>query len=679
MAKSWPLSTKSRRRGLTVTAAAVCLLLMPAAAAVASTGAPRAGTPAPGGRVTVDGARPSWATASADRGTIGLPDGLSARVYLAGRDPAGLRAYALSASDPRSRDFRHFLTPTQVQARFGPTGAQVRAVRSWLSGAGLTVTGVTRHYVAVTGTVAAAERAFKVAIHSYAAEGGRRYAPAGRVSVPTSLAPAVLGVTGLDNGEPIARPQDTLPGPAPLNLRAGPCSSYFGQNQARDKPFTYNHVGVWTECGLTPQQVRSVYGADTSGLTGKGVTVAVVDPYTSPTMVGDMTSYTHAHGTADFRPGQFTQSLPSNFTNVAACGGNAWYTEESIDIDAVHNMAPDANVEYVGAASCSSQDLTDALSRIVDNHLASIVSNSWGFGPADTNTASVRAALDQVFQQAAAEGIGIYFASGDCGADDPTTGCAQGLGSDTPQAEYPAESPWVTAVGGTSLAIDSSGHQLFQSGWGELLSTPTVDNSGWTPNPPGGYPDAYDAGSGGGISRDYAQPQYQKGVVPAALATSFLNGTTAASPMRVVPDIAAVADNNTGMLVGQTQLYLDGVARFHETRYGGTSLAAPLFAGLQALAQQAQGGVAIGFANPQIYARYGSAAIQDVTDTPLGPNVNFGVVRDNYANPQDPNSAISTRLDTFAHDGLLHATVGYDDETGVGAPSPTGYLSSYRN
>jgi hypothetical protein len=72
---------------------------------------------------------------------------------------------------------------------------------------------------------------------------------------------------------------------------------------------------------------------------------------------------------------------------------------------------------------------------------------------------------------------------------------------------------------------------------------------------------------------------------------------------------------------------------------------------MQALAEQAQGGAPIGFANPQIYARYGTPAIQDVTHTPFGPDVNFGVVRNNYSNPQDPNSTISTRLDTFAHDG----------------------------
>ncbi|MEY9863643.1 subtilase family serine protease [Catenulispora sp. GAS73] len=629
----------------------------------------------PAGRAMVADARPNWAMSSADRGGVAVSGQLDLRVYLAGRDPQGLAAFDRAVSDPHSPSFRHYLTPQQVQARFGPTTAQINAIRTWLASAGLVVTGVNQHYVSVHGTVASAQQAFGVALHDYAVQGGLHRAPSGVVSTPASVAGAVLGVTGLDDGLPRAHPADTLPGPEPVTLRADPCSTYFGQNQAVAEPFTYSHVGVWTECGMTPQQVRSVYGADSSGLTGSGVTVAVMDAYASPTIGSDVSTYAAAHGSAGFRAGQFTQSLPAAYNDVSGCGGNLWYSEESLDVEAVHNVAPDANVVYVGAASCHDSDLTDALSRIVDNHLADIVSNSWGDGAESDDTPAQKAAFDQVFQQAAAEGIGMYFASGDCGAEDPASSCNSG--NTKAQPDFPPADPWVTAVGGTSLAINSNGKELFQSGWGNILSTPNSNNSGWTPAPGSGYPAAFDAGSGGGTSPDIPQPSYQKNVVPTALATTLLDGTTTPGPMRVVPDVAAVADNNTGMLVGQTQLYPDGSVRYHETRWGGTSLSSPIFAGMQALAQQAQG-APIGFANPAIYARYGTPAFEDVTDTPFGPNVQFGVVRNNYTNSHDPNSPITTRLDTFAHDGLLHATPGYDDVTGVGAPSPTGYLNSYR-
>jgi subtilase family serine protease len=168
-------------------------------------------------------------------------------------------------------------------------------------------------------------------------------------------------------------------------------------------------------------------------------------------------------------------------------------------------------------------------------------------------------------------------------------------------------------------------------------------------------------------------------VVPTSLSEKQLDGSTTSSPMRVIPDVAADADNNTGLLVGQTQTYPDGSTQYHETRWGGTSLACPLFAGLQALAQQADGGSAIGFANPQLYGRAGTAAYEDVTDAPLGAQPLFGVVRNNYIDPSDSASTITTRLDTFAHDGQLHATTGYDNVTGVGAPSAAGYLGSWRH
>jgi subtilase family serine protease len=127
------------------------------------------------------------------------------------------------------------------------------------------------------------------------------------------------------------------------------------------------------------------------------------------------------------------------------------------------------------------------------------VSSSWNDGPSDDETAAQRAAYDQVFQQAAAEGIGMYFASGDCGANDPAVPWCD-YGQAKPEASYPPESPWVTAVGGTSLAVGADGHELFQSGWGNMLSSLTSNGSGWTPAPGSGYPGAYDAGSSGGTS-----------------------------------------------------------------------------------------------------------------------------------------------------------------------------------
>src|ERR1700732_1813136 len=107
-------------------------------------------------------------------------------------------------------------------------------------------------------------------------------------------------------------------------------------------------------------------------MTGKGVTVAIVDAYASPTMPGDANHYAKVTGDKPFAAGQYHQELAANFTDTAPnrCGAAGWYGEQTLDVESVHGMAPDANVVYVGAASCTDQDLGDALTLIIDNHLA---------------------------------------------------------------------------------------------------------------------------------------------------------------------------------------------------------------------------------------------------------------------------------------------------------------------
>lgn len=110
--------------------------------------------------------------------------------------------------------------------------------------------------------------------------------------------------------------------------------------------------------------------------------------------------------------------------------------------------------------------------------------------------------------------------------------------------------------------------------------------------------------------------------------------------------------------------------------WGGTSLASPIFAALQADAQQAMNGK-IGFANPQIYEHYGQSSLQDITGKPVGaPGLLFGVARNEYADPHDPASAISTHFHTPRSGRAAEGHASYGDATGVGAPSTT-YIQSY--
>ncbi|MFF3940258.1 S53 family peptidase [Streptomyces phaeofaciens] len=605
-------------------------------------------------RDTLAGTRPAWATAAADKGATADGARVDARVYLRGRNAGGLAAYAKAVSDPASPAYGAYLSAKQARARFGATAAQVAAVRAWLTAAGLKITGTSEHYVSVSGDVAAAERAFGTQLHNYA-KGGRTYrAPARTASAPAGLDGAVLTVTGLDNAPHKASSKDQLPPPDAVFKNSGPFSSYYGSNVASTLPDAYGKKIPYAVQGYTGKQLRAAYGAGTR--TGKGVRIAITDAYASPTIAYDAAAYAKKHGDDAWKTGQLTQVLPKNYTRTEECGAAGWYGEETLDVEAVHAVAPAANVTYVGAASCYDDDLLDSLSKIVDNHLADIVSNSWGDIEAN-QTPDLAAAYDQVFQFGAVEGIGFYFSSGDNGDEVATTG--------TKQVDTPADSAWVTAVGGTSLAVGKNDTYLFETGWGTEKASLSDDGRSWT-----GFPGAFTSGAGGGTSRTVAEPFYQKGVVPNALARA-----NNAAGNRVVPDIAAIADPNTGFRVGQTQTFPDGSQQYSEYRIGGTSLAAPVIAAVQALAQEARGGRAIGFANPSLYAKSGSRVYHDVTDSRTGSGL--AVARVDFANGYDASEGLLTSVRSLGKDSSLSAVKGYDDVTGVGTPA-NGYVESYR-
>ncbi|MFJ3230133.1 protease pro-enzyme activation domain-containing protein [Streptomyces sp. NPDC086787] len=628
---------------------------LPMIAGALALGIPAAHAADTPGRNALAGTKPAWATAKADKGATSDNARVSARVYLAGRDAAGLAAYAKAVSDPNSPSYGKYLSAKQSQARFGATKAQVAAVKSWLKSSGLTVTEVTQHYVSVTGDVAAAEKAFGTQLHNFT-KGSKTYrAPSKTASAPDSLKGAVLTVTGLDSAPHKASHHDTLPGPDAVFKNSGPFSSYYGSNVATSLPGAYGQKIPYAVKGYTGKQLRAAYGA--GKYTGKGVRVAITDAYASPTLAYDLGTYAKKHGDKAWKTSQLHQVLPNAYTKTEECGAAGWYGEETLDVEAVHAVAPDANVTYVGAGSCYDDDLLDSLSKVVDNHLADIVSNSWGDVEAN-QTPDLAAAYDQVFQFGAVQGIGFYFSSGDNGDEVANTG--------TKQVDTPANSAWVTAVGGTSLAVGKGDKYQWETGWGTEKATLSADGKSWD-----GFPGAYTSGAGGGTSKNVAQPYYQKGVVPDALAKA--NNATG---NRVVPDIAAIADPNTGFLVGQTQTFPDGSERYSEYRIGGTSLAAPVIAAVQALAQEARGGKAIGFANPSIYSRYGKKGIfHDVTDNPKGHGL--AVVRTDFVNGYDATGGLAVSVRSLGKDSSLSAVKGYDDVTGVGSPAQ-GYVQSYR-
>jgi subtilase family serine protease len=443
---------------------------------------------------------------------------------------------------------------------------------------------------------------------------------------------------------PKASAAKPLASPHPVGFRnAQPCSTFYAQQIATKQP-TYNGFHVpYAVCGYTPAQLRDAYGAPKS-LTGKGVTVAVIDAYLSPTLLSDVNQYSRNHGVPVFAPGQFRAVTPAGgYHDQDVCDEPGWSGEQALDVEAVHGMAPGANVIYVAGASCSSVDLFSAEVAVVDANEASIVSLSYG-GLESSETAGEAAVDTQLLKQAAMQGIGFYVASGDNGDELASTGLKQ--------VDSSGSNPYATAVGGTSLAIGpvcaGRSWYWFESGWGTQNYMLSPDGKRWL-NP------AFYGGAGGGYSVLFDKPSYQAG---------FVAGTK-----RGVPDVAMDADPNTGMRVGVTQQFLNGTY-YSEYRAGGTSLAAPLFAGVQALTSQAQNR-RLGFANPRIYALAKSkpGAFHDVTNDYDG----VANVRADFEDTVGPKGRIVYTLRTFDDDSSLQTARGWDVVTGVGSPTAAYY------
>jgi subtilase family serine protease len=141
---------------------------------------------------------------------------------------------------------------------------------------------------------------------------------------------------------------------------------------------------------------------------------------------------------------------------------------------------------------------------------------------------------------------------------------------------------------------------------------------------------------------------------------------------RAVPDIALDGDPQTGMLVGETQTFPDGSVRYSEYRIGGTSLSSPLYAGLEAVADQAAGHPH-GFNNPALYALAGGPVLHGIRGKSPYP----AVVRVNYNNSVDASDGTSVVLRSLDDEAqTLHLAPGWDNLTGVGTPNGPGYVKA---
>jgi subtilase family serine protease len=515
-------------------------------------------------------------------------------------------------------------------------------------------------YVEASGTAAQIQHAFAVHLNVYSVKGQQRRAVDANLNLPSSIISSVVSVNGLTQS--LSKPLNSGASAAPATVappagfrNAPPCGAYYGQKiDTTDPAYNGQHL-PYAPCGYQPAQLRSAYGIAGTvnrGVSGRGQTVAIIDAFAAPTLYADAAEYASRNDPGHPLPAsQFSEFVfPTNtaLEPPDQCDAAGWYGEQTLDVEAVHAMAPGAHILYVGGSDCLDSSLDQALNYVVAGRLADVVSNSYGDLGEDGIPADEIQAFNQIAIQGALEGIGINFSSGDDGDDAAIIG--------QPEANFEASDPWVTAVGGTSLGIGKNGQRVVETGWETTKST--LSNGSWGPA-------AYLYGSGGGTSRLFAEPRYQRGVVPDSLAR--LN-QTGGNRGRVVPDISMDGDPNTGFLVGETQTFPDGVY-YDQYRIGGTSLSSPLFSGLMAVANQLDR-FDHGFINPVLYQFTSrTRAINDVR------HATGGVVRVDFVDGVDGTDGTTTSVRTFDFQGLaIHTAPGYDNVTGLGTPNGLAFL-----
>jgi subtilase family serine protease len=651
--------------------------------------------------------------------------------YLSWRNADELQQLLRDQTDPSSPRYSQFITPEQFHEEFSPSARDVLQVQSTLRGLGFNVeyTPDSGLFVRASGTIAQLKHAFHVSQNLYSYRGRTLRAHAEEPLLPAAISGVVTYIAGLDDSRKLmrsmrisrsqarhtssARGISSLQQPQPpfgFGLVLFPCSNYWGDTRAvlsGPTPFAYGNNLPWLPCGYTPQQVQQTYGVNHTGRTGRGVRVAITDLYFSPTLVADVNEYSANHGLPPLTQENFQLLLAPNVNSIPAgdpCNATGWLEEQTLDVTAVHSIAADSRILYVGGA-CDEIDMVDGgiaiepIYEVIDHHLADIVSDSWLYnGEADVSAGQM---LSNNFEfiQAAVQGMSILFASGDDG-DLTMEGFAFGGPNPVASGSWPATSPFVTAVGGTSpLLVNASGEKQ-EYAWATWFSygfeNPLINPSG-TFVTAQGYPSSFvwAFGSGGGPSLSQPEPFYQFGVVPEILATQTVTATgeivALSPPKRVTPDISMFADPFVGFLVGETYLIsvppvdagctaTSATTEYCEEPQGGTSLATPLFAGVLALVNEArfvEHEGPVGFANPALYRLqvgrhwFDDAPIIDVNapTTPTGGLSGYQGL-DNLLGfgGIDSNLNGDGEVDENADSSLL-SRPRYDSATGLGAPN----------
>ena len=341
---------------------------------------------------------------------------LPLQVTLQPRDPAALAAEVQAVSDPKSPDYRHFLTPQQFAQRYGPTQATIAQVASTLRSEGLSVgsPSATGLSLPVSGTVAQVQSAFSTPISRYRLASGKTgYDNRSAPEVPVSVAPQIQGILGLDTLSP-PQPTDTIPQAtsASPHPAASPSPALApGQPTPTGTNCSNSISGVQSNYGaLDADELAQAYSFDPlygANHYGAGATVALVEMAGAGFSSSDISTFANCYGIT-LGGGQISQ------TTVDSGGATgAGTVEAELDIETVLSLAPKANIDvYEGETS-----MYDVFRQIVSDDSAKIVSASWTNGCEAYVGQAYQSSENTLFQAAATEGQSIFVATGDEGSE----------------------------------------------------------------------------------------------------------------------------------------------------------------------------------------------------------------------------------------------------------------------
>jgi subtilase family serine protease len=590
-------------------------------------------------RVVLAGSRTPRASAAQDLGAIS-PDtavpGITLVFKRSAAQEATLKELLAAQQNTASAQYHQWLTPETFAARFGVADEDIAATESWLVARGFHIESVarSRDRISFSGTAAQVQAALGTELHHYRTEGELHFAPASDLTLPTELASVTAAVLHLSDFRP--KPN--------VKVQTHPHPDYTTQS-------TQAHY-------LDPKDMATMYDLNAlyqRGFYGSGQGLAVVGQSFVDT---SNTSKVYAFQVilGEYPP-ITTVLVPGSGVEAISPGDEG---ESQIDLEYSGGIATNANIFLVYVGDNQNYGVFDALAFAITENIAPVVSISYG----ECELLLSASELDQnnaLFEEAAAQGQTLVASAGDSGstacayytsADGVTTAQQQAL-----SVQFPASSPYVTAVGGTQMAVGT--FAAGESSYWASAGNPDVASSllSYVPEVVWNEGSASEGViAGGGASAYFPRPAWQS-AVPGIPTGAY----------RLLPDVALqssitspgflMCSNDPALVSPQNQINScgDGFVSYNGTytTAGGTSFAAPIFAGFIAILNEADNATGQGNINPVLYGLAANAATYATAFHDITSGTNACV----------PGAATCST----AGQSNYAATVGYDEATGLGS------------